>query len=263
MVDYYLAMNPGTAKEKIAGIETREPAFGLPALWIPPEERERAEWLGYTVVDPPAVLATHLTEIIKRHAAELLTRQEVQNLIDLVKGQHPALIEELNRTMSLGDIQKVLQGLLREGVPIRDLVTIFETLADYGRLIKDIDLLIEYVRQALARQISKIYQTSEGFIPVVTLGPDVEEAIRGALQRTETGVTLAMDPRKTKVLVEKIAKEIEKLASLGYTPVILCHPSIRPYVRKILEGVLPQVAVISYNEIASGVEVRSMGMVSL
>lgn len=262
IVDYYLAMNPGTAKEKIEGIETKEPAFGLPALWIPPEQRERAEWLGYTVVDPPAVLATHLTEIIKRHAAELLTRQEVQNLIDLVKGQHPALIEELNRALSLGDIQKVLQGLLREGVPIRDLVTIFETLADYGRLIKDIDLLIEYVRQALSRQISKMYQTSEGFIPVVTLGPELEEQIKSSIQRTEAGISLAMDPRKVRGIVEKIAVEVEKLASLGYHPVLLCHPSVRPYLRKILEGVLPQVAVISYNEVASGVEIRSMGMVS-
>ncbi|MCS7234212.1 MAG: flagellar biosynthesis protein FlhA [Synergistetes bacterium] len=262
IVDYYLAMNPGTAKERIEGIETKEPAFGLPALWISPEQRERAEWLGYTVVDPPAVLATHLTEIIKRHAAELLTRQEVQNLIDLVKGQHPALIEELNRAMSLGDIQKVLQGLLRERVPIRDLVTIFETLADYGRLIKDIDYLIEYVRQALSRQISKMYQTSEGFIPVVTLSPELEEQIRGSIQKTETGVSLTMDPRRVRGIVEKIAVEVEKLASLGYHPVLICHPSVRPYLRKILEGVLPQVAVISYNEVAPGVEVRSMGMVS-
>jgi len=263
MVDYYLAMNPGTAKEKIEGIETREPAFGLPAIWIPPELRERAEWLGYTVVDPPAVLATHLTEVIKRHASELLTRQEVQGLIDLVKGQHPALIEELMRVMSLGEIQKVLQGLLKEGVPIRDLVTIFETLADYGRLTKDIDILIEYVRQALARQISKMYQTPEGFIPVVTLSPDLEELLKSSVQRTETSVTIVLDPKKIREIVEKVAREIEKLASFGYQPVILCHPSVRPYVRKILEGVLPQVAVISYNEIASGVEVRSLGMVSL
>ncbi len=263
MVDYYLAMNPGTAKEKLEGIETKEPAFGLPAIWIPAEQREKAEWLGYTVVDPPAVLATHLTEIIKRHAAELLTRQEVQNLIDLVRGQHPALVEELNRALSLGEIQKVLQGLLKEGVPIRDLVTIFETLADYGRVTKDIDLLIEHVRQALARQISKIYQTAEGFIPVITLSPDLEELIRNSVQRTETGVTISIDPQKMRAIIENIAKEVEKLASLGYQPVILCHPGVRPYLRKLIEGVLPQVAVLSYNEIAPGVEVKSMGMVSL
>ncbi|MCD6362608.1 MAG: FHIPEP family type III secretion protein, partial [Synergistetes bacterium] len=204
-----------------------------------------------------------LTEIKKRHAAELRTRQEVQILIAFVRGQHPAFFEELNRALSLGEIQKVLQGLLKEGVPIRDLVTIFETLADYGRMTKDIDLLIEYVRQALARQISKIYQTAEGFIPVITLSPDLEELIRNSVQRTETGVTISIDPQKMRAIIEGIAKEVEKVASLGYQPVVLCHPAVRPYLRKVIEGVLPQVAVLSYNEIASGVEVKSMGMVSI
>ncbi|MDT8901310.1 flagellar biosynthesis protein FlhA [Anaeroselena agilis] len=259
--DHYMAMNPGTVAEEISGIETFEPAFGLPALWIQESEREQAELAGYTVVDSVSVLATHLTEIIKGHAAEIIGRQEVQTLVESVKQSNPAVVDELvPNLMSLGDIQKVLANLLRERISIRDLVTIFETLADYAPSTKDTEVLAEYVRHALARQISRQF-IYNNVLACLTVDPQLENTINNAVQRTEQGSYVALDPSTVQAIVNSLSNELPKLTNLGYQPVVLASPATRLYFRKVTERVAPNLIVLSYAELDPKIEVQAVGMV--
>jgi len=263
MLDHYLAMNPGTAEEEIDGIKTTEPAFGLPAVWISEQQRDRAEMLGYTVVDSPSIIATHLTEVVKKYAHELTGRQEVQTLLDNVKQNYPVIIEELiPKLMTVGEVQKVLANLLREGVSIRDMVTILETLADYAPVTHDTDMLTEYVRQALGRAISKRF-LSEQNSSVITLDPKLEQLIMDSLQRTEAGTYLSLDPNVTNAILGSLTRQVQKLIQLGQQPVILASPVVRLYFKKLADQAIPGIVVLSYNELDPGLEIRSVGVVSI
>ena len=264
MTNYYLAMNPGTVDEKIDGIETHEPTYGLPALWIKEDAKEKAIAKGYTVVDLAAVMTTHLSEIVKRHGPDFLGRQEVQQLLDNLKDSHPKVVEELvPNYLSLGGVVKVLQNLLREQVPIRDLLLILETLADWAPATKDLDLLTEYVRQSLARTITKIHQTAEGILPVVTLDHSVESAVAAAIQPTEQGSHFALDPNTAQKIVNNLAQVLDKSQSLNYQPVIVCSAPIRCYFKKLVDQFVPNISVLSYDEILSNVEIQSLGTLEL
>ncbi|MCT4633749.1 MAG: flagellar biosynthesis protein FlhA [Firmicutes bacterium] len=261
MFDHYMAMNPGNVEGDIAGIDTVEPSFGLPAKWISSDDRERAEILGYTVVDPSSIISTHLTEVIKKYAFELLGRQEVKTLIDNVKENNPALVEELiPGMMSIGDIQKVLANLLRERISIRDLVTILETLADNARYTKDTSVLTEYVRQALARTISRNY-FEESVARVITLDRDLENTLMDSLGQNETGSYLTIDPGTNQRIINSLASELQKLLNIGEQPIVLTAPIVRFHFKKLTEAVIPDLIVLSYNEIEPNVEVQSVGTV--
>ena len=264
LLNHYLAMSPGFDDDSIHGIETLEPAFQLPALWIDEATKERAELSGYTVVDPPSVVATHLTEVIKKHAHELLGRQETKALVDNVKENYPALVDELiPNLLSVGDLQKVLCKLLREKISIRDLVTIFETLADYATYTKDPDILTEYVRQALSRQITQQFAVSGDALRVITVGPGVEKKIAESVQQTEQGSYLAMDPLSTQTLYQRVSEQLNKLIQSGQQPIILASPTIRMYLRQLLDRSMQDVPVLSYNELEPNVEIHSVGVVNL
>ncbi len=264
MTNYYLAMNPGTAEEKIDGIPTREPTYGLPALWIKESAKENALAKGYTVVDLAAVMTTHLSEIVKRHGPDFLGRQEVQQLLDNLKESHPKVVEELvPNYLSLGGVVKVLQNLLREQVPIRDLLLILETLADWAPVTKDLDLLTEHVRQALARTITKMHQTPDGILPVLTLDHGIESAIADAVQHTEQGSHFAPDPNVAQKIVNSLAQALEKSSSLNYQPVIACSAHIRSHFKKLVNPFIPNISVLSYDEILSNVEIQSIGTLEL
>ncbi len=263
ILDHYMAMNPGTVEEEIDGIDTVEPAFGLPAKWINESQRERAEILGYTIVDPPSVIATHLTEVIKKHTYELLSRQDVQTLIDNVKDNHPALVDELiPKQMSYGEVQKVLANLLKESVSIRDLVTVLETLADYITVTRDTDVLTEYVRQALGRAISSNF-IGKTRANVITLDPKVEQLIMESVQQTEQGSYLALDPSVSQQIMNEVAQQVQKSLAMGQQPIILTSPMVRLYFKRLSEQTLPELVVLSYNELDSSAEVQSVGMVSV
>ena len=263
LFDHYMAMNPGYVEEEITGIPTFEPSFHLPAIWITEGQRERAESLGYTVVDPPSIIATHLTEIIRQHIDELLTRQDVQSLLNNLKENNPSLVEELTpKLLGLGEIQKVLQNLLREGISIRDLLTILETLADYAPTTRDTDILTEYVRQALKRAISTKYFPSNETSSVVTLDPKVEQEIMGSVKQTETGAFLNLDPQRSRAIVDSVGKEVQKLENLGKTPIVITSPIVRMYFKRMTEDYFRDLVVVSYNEIESNVELQSVGMVT-
>ena len=264
LFDHYMAMNPGYVEEEITGIQTFEPSFHLPAIWITESQRERAESYGYTVVDPPSIIATHLTEVIRRHLDELLTRQDVQNLINNIQEQNQTLVTELvPKLLSVGEIQKVLQNLLREGVSIRDLVTIFETLADYAPTTHDTDVLTEYVRQALKRAISTKYFPKNEKNSVVTLDPKVEQEIMASVKTTEQGSYISYDPDKAQKLMDSVKTEVEKLESMGRNPIVITSPIVRMYFKKMTRDYFPDLIVISYNEIDSDVELQSVGMVTV
>lgn len=264
LIDHFLAMHPGEPAEKIDGIETKEPAFGLPALWITSQQKERAESLGYTVVDCTSVIATHLTEIIRSHAHEILSRQEVQALVDNVKQSNPAVVEELiPGVLSVGDAQKVLQNLLRERVPIRDVVTILETLADYGKISKDVEVLTEYVRAALSRSICKLFQIEEGKIKVLTLEPVLEQNLTAQLQQTPSGNFLVLDPTLAQKLITAISTQAKRMQDMGLPPIILCSSKLRLYLRRFLERALPMVSVLSYNEIVQEVRLEATGIIRI
>jgi flagellar biosynthesis protein FlhA len=263
MLNHYLCMDSGGVLEPVSGIETREPAFGLPALWVPASSRQEAEVAGYTVVDPPSVLATHLTEIIRRYSHELVGRQEVKLLLDGLKEEYSAVVDELTpNLLTLGEIQKVLQNLLQEGISIRNLVTILESLADYAPLTKDTDILTEYVREALARQISQTYTGDQGFIPAITLDPALEDLISQAIQHTDRGTFVNLDPKDAGRLLDGIAKSWEKATAIGHQAVILCSPPIRLALRRLTERALPSLPILSYNEIAVDSSVQAVGMVT-
>ena len=263
LFDHYMAMNPGYVEEEITGIPTFEPSFHLPAIWITESQRERAESLGYTVVDPPSIIATHLTEVIRSHIAELLTRQDVQNLVNNLKDSNPVLVDELiPKLLGLGEIQKVLQNLLEEGISIRDLLTIFETLADHAQTTRDTDVLTEYTRQALKRAISSKYFPANETTSVVTLDPKVEQEIMSSVKQTEQGAYLTLDPEKTKAIMSSVETEIQKLESLGKSAIIITSPIVRMYFKKLSEDYFKDLIVVSYNEVESNVELQSVGMVT-
>ena len=264
MTNYYLAMNPNAAEEKIDGIATREPTYGLPALWIKEDAKENALARGFTVVDLATVLTTHLSEIIKRHSHELLGRQDVQQLLDSAKETHPKVVEELvPNLLPLGGVVQVLQNLLREQVPIRDLLTILETLADWSPATKDLDILAEHVRHALARTITKMHLTPEGNIAAITLGHDLESTISGALQQTDHGSFLSLDPSVAQQMMTNLAASLEKMSSLNYQPVVMCSAQIRYHVKRLVDRFMPHVIVLSYDEILSKVEIQSLDMLEL
>ncbi|NLD51070.1 MAG: flagellar biosynthesis protein FlhA [Clostridiaceae bacterium] len=263
MLDHYMAMSPGFVEEEIEGIKTQEPAFGLPAVWVSEAQRDRAEMLGYTVVDPPSIIATHLTEIIKKHAHELTGRQEVQTIIDKVKENYPAIVDELvPKIMTIGEIQKVISNLLKEGVSIRDIVTILETLADYAPTTHDTDMLTEYVRQALGRAISKRFIKGKKST-VITLDPKLEQVIMDSVQRTEQGAYLTLEPRTINTIIGSLSSQIQKLVQLGHQPIVLSSPIVRLYFRRLAEQSIPGLVVLSYNELDPGLEVQSVGVVSI
>ncbi len=264
LFDHYMAMNPGYVEEEITGIPTFEPSFHLPAIWITESQRERAESLGYTVVDAPSIIATHLTEIIRSHIAELLTRQDTQNLVNNLKESNPVLVDELvPKMLGLGDVQKVLQNLLSEGISIRDLLTIFETLADHANGTRDTDVLTEYVRQSLKRAISNKYFPANEVTSVVTLDPKIEQEIMSSVKQTEQGAYLTLDPEKTRAIMNSVETEINKLESLGKSPIIITSPIVRMYFKKLTEDYFKDLIVISYNEVESSVELQSVGMVTV
>ncbi|TJY43174.1 flagellar biosynthesis protein FlhA [Cohnella pontilimi] len=263
LLNHYLAMSPGFEDDSITGIETQEPAFGLPALWIDESTKERAELAGYTVVDPPSVVATHLTEVIKKYAHELIGRQETKALVESVKETYPALVEELIPSiLSVGEIQKVLSKLLKEKISIRDLVTIFETLADYGKYTKDPEVLTEYVRQSLSRQITQQYASVTEPLKVITISPAVEKKIAESVQQSDQGSYLAMDPVSSQSLYQKLTEQVNRLVQSGQQPIILTSPTIRMYLRQLLERSLQDVPVLSYSELEPNIEVQSVGVVN-
>lgn len=260
----YLAMDPGTATKKIRGIATVEPAFNLPALWITESQKEDAELSGYTVVELPAVLATHLTEVIKRHADEILTRQDVKSLLDTVKERNTTVVDELIPSpLSVGDVHKVLQNLLRERVSIRDLVLILETLANVAQRNKNSELLTEYVRNALAPRICEFYKNDDNVIPVITIDPNLEAHLESSLQEVEGTFRFALPPAEVGRIIEKTGTAVEQVKITGEVPIVICSPTIRSQFKRLLENSLRDLVVLSYNEIVSGVEIRSLGMISL
>jgi len=259
-----MAMSGGFDDEGIPGTPTKEPAFGLDAKWINAMYREQAELNGWMVVDAPTVLATHITEVIKSQAWEILSRQDVKTLIDHAKELAPAVVEELiPDILSLGQVQKVLANLLRERVSIRDMVSILETLADYAHHTKDPDRLTEHVRQALARQILQPLLGKDKSLPVMTLDPQIEQQILDSIQQSDYGTYLALDPKVLHVLMQNLSREVEKVVLKGMTPIIVCAPLVRINLKRVTERQLPQLMVLSYNELVQGVQVQAVGMVGM
>lgn len=259
---HLLAMKPSEGPEKPIGMSTQEPVFGLPAEWILDGEREKAQMAGYTVVDHCTILATHLSEVIKVHAHELLGRQEVQSLMDSVAREYPKVVEELvPHLLSLGDVQKVMQNLQREQVSIRDLLTIFETLADYAPMTKNITHLTEYVRQRLGRTIVRQYQGEEGRIRLISLDPRIENKISEAIQHTEKESYLSLEPQIAQKILSQIRRAVEEFLAANLQPILLCSPLIRPHVKRLTERFLPRLVVLSHNEIPENITIQSQGMV--
>ena len=263
LLDHYLAMSPGD-DDMIEGIDTVEPSFGLPAKWITEQVKEDAEMYGYTVVDPPSVVSTHLTEIIRANASDLLGRQETKQLIDHLRETHSILVDELTPSpLAIGDIQKVLGRLLQEGVSVRNLPVIFETLADYSKLTSDTDILTEYVRQALARQITAQHSNGQPILKVITVSGKIEKLLADSIQQTEHGNYLAMDPQDSQHILEAIAKEVERVSFMEQSSILLCSPAVRMYLRQLTERYFPQIPVLSYNELDAAIEIQSVGMVNV
>ena len=263
MTDHYMAMEAGEIDEEIDGIQTVEPAFGLPALWITDDDRERAQMAGYTVVDVPTVIATHLTEIIKNKSYEFLGRTDVQKLLDKVSETEPKLVEELvPNLLGLGVIQRVLQNLLKEQVSIRDMNTILETLADTSQYTKLPEVLVEHVREALSSGITRQYQNDEGVIPIMTLEQEVENKLSEAVQDTGQGTYLALDPESAQSIISKIEQGIEGFAMFNYQPLILCSPQVRPHLKALTERAIPHLVVLSHNEVSTDVQLESLGTIA-
>ena len=263
MAGHHMAMNPGDAMGQLPGIPTTEPAFGLPAVWIPESGRAEAEALGWTVVDSESVVVTHLTEMIRAHASELLSRQETRQLLDQLKEFNEAVVTEVvPDVLSLGEVQRVLQSLLREGVSIRDLGSILEAIGDKARLTRDPAMLAEYARQALGRTITAPFLDHEGTLRVIALDPQLEQAMAEALVQTADGEFLAMDPNLAAMVVDSAAEQVELAIGAGGRPVLLCSARVRRHLRMLCEQRLPQMAVCSYNEIAPGIGVETTGVIS-
>jgi flagellar biosynthesis protein FlhA len=260
VADGFLAMAAGATTGKIEGVETREPAFGLPAVWITAAQRPRAEALGYTVVDATTVISTHLSEVIKSNAADIITREDVNHLVENLKETSAALVASvIPDALKISDVHRVLQNLLKERVSIRDLGSVLETLGDYGSRTKDPEILAEYCRHGLARLICEQYMEKDGKIHVVTLDPRLEDKINSCIERTDRGTFLNMSPKDINRFIESVSKEIEKLVSAGHAPVVLCSPQIRAQVKRIMDTTKLNVAVLSYNEIVTGIAVESSG----
>ncbi|MFB5087138.1 flagellar biosynthesis protein FlhA [Psychrobacillus sp. PGGUH221] len=263
LLDHYLAMSPGD-DVSIEGIDTIEPSFGLPAKWITESVKEEAEILGYTVVDPPSVVSTHMTEIIRNNAHDLLGRQETKQLIDHIRETYPILVDELTPTpLTVGEIQKVLGNLLREHVSVRNLPIIFETLADYSKMTSDVDILTEYTRQSLAKQITSQYAGNSNVLKVLTVSGRVEKIVADSIQQTEHGNYLSIDPNDSQAILESMAREIERASLMEQSPIILCSPAVRMYLRQMTERYFPQIPILSYNELESSIEVQSVGVVNV
>ncbi|MCU9593076.1 flagellar biosynthesis protein FlhA [Caldibacillus thermolactis] len=264
LLEHYLAISPGTDDPSITGIDTIEPSFGIPAKWITEDMKTDAEIAGYTVVDPPSVVSTHLTEVLKQYAHDLLGRQETKQLLDHLKESYPIVVEEVTpEPLSIGDVQKVLAKLLKERVSIRNLPVIFETLADFCKLTTDPDVLTEYVRQALAKQITNQYKQDDNTLQVLTLSGKVEKLIADHIQKTEHGNYLALDPQITQNILESMQKHIEQVQMTNQSPIILCSPAIRMYVRDLTERFFSHVPILSYNELDANIEVQSVGVVNV
>jgi len=264
MMGYFLAMDSGAAKRTIEGIPTVEPAFKLPALWIADDKKDEAQLAGYTVVDPSTVVATHLTEVLRTHADELLGRQDTQKLLDNLAKNHPKVVEELvPGLLPLGKLQKVLQNLLRERVSIRNLLTIVETLADYAPMGKDPEILTEYVRQKLSRSIVSTMTDETGTLSVLTLTTQIEDLIRESVQATEQGSFLALDPNLGQKIIEAIQTNVDKIAQEGYQPIVITSPVVRRHLRRLIERFMPQVVVLSHNELTNQSKIQSLGTVDM
>lgn len=261
LMDRYLAMNPGTADGVLKGQEIREPAFGLPAVWIPGAEREHAELAGYTVVEPAAVLSTHVQEVLRKSADRILGRQETKKLIENLKKDYPAVVEELTpELLPTGSVQKVLQNLLREGIPVRDLVTILESLADYSRVTKNVDVLTEYVRHSLSETIARLYADAKGMIHAIAMDPRLEQTITAALQnQREASPSLGLSPQAIQSIHGSLTRNSDALRSHGYAPVILCAATVRPYFYRLIHTAFPGVAVLSFTELPPDTEVEFLG----
>ncbi|MFG6148897.1 flagellar biosynthesis protein FlhA [Halobacillus sp. B23F22_1] len=264
LLDHYLSMSPGMDDDEIEGIETTEPAFGLPAKWITEDLKDEAELSGYTVVDPPSVVSTHITEVIKKHAHQLLGRQETQQLIEHLKESYPILVDEVTpEPLSVGDVQKVLAKLLKENVSVKNLPVIFETLADFGSMTNDTDLLAEYARQALATQITNQYQKENQNLKVITVSGKVEKILADHIQQTEHGNFLALDPDIQQTVIKAVTEQVDQVLLQEEHAIILCSPAIRMYMKQLLERYFPQVVVLSYNELDPNAEVESVGVVNV
>ena len=264
MVNHFLAMNADNPEDKIDGVPTKEPTYGLPAVWIREEAKERAISKGYTVVDLSTVLTTHLSEVIKRHGYEFLGRQEVQQLLDALSESHPKVVEELvPNLLPLGALVKVLQNILKEQIPVRDLLTILETLADWSPMTKDIDALTEHVRQSLSRTITRIHQSDDGSITVVTLGHSIEKILAESIQQSEHGNFINIDPNVAQRIIESLTQYIEKFSSINHQPIVLCSALIRTHFKKLADRFIRNLTVLSYNELLNNINIQSLGTVEL
>ncbi|MEE8574145.1 MAG: flagellar biosynthesis protein FlhA, partial [Thermodesulfobacteriota bacterium] len=264
MTGHHLAIDPGNAEKGLEGIPTKEPAFGLPAMWVDESMKEQAKLLGYTVVNPAIVVVTHLTELIRANSCDILTRQDVQTLLDGLAKSHPKVVEELIPTlMSTGSVQKVLKNLLKERIPIRDILSIVETLADFAPLVKDTDRLTDFVRQALARTITKTLTGADGTVTVMILDPAAEEVVMSSIHETEHGTMMALEPTKAEALLISISEGMQAMAGEGHQPVLMTSPEIRRFVKNITERVLPSLIVISSSEIAGNVNIKNYKVVKL
>lgn len=262
LVGNLMIMNPLGDEFLIDGIDTVEPAFGLKARWIPKEKRDEAEMDGYTVIEPASVMMTHLAEVIRRHAEELIGRREINSMLDIVKKHNSALVDEvIPAKLSVGDLQKILQNLLHESIPIRDMVTILETVADYAPRIKDTDVLTEYVRQSLRRTITHKV-APDGELKVLTIDPVIESNITGSVRSSDHGAYLALDPNTAQEIIDKLSGQIDKFSRAGLTPVVLVSPAVRMYFKRLTEQTFPDLFVVSYNEIENDVKVMAVGAVA-
>ncbi|WP_413300332.1 flagellar biosynthesis protein FlhA [Bacillus sp. 1P10SD] len=263
-LDHFLAMNQGAEDDALDGIQVIEPAFGLPAKWVSLEAKQMAELMGYMIVDPPSVIATHLTEVLKQYAYQLLRREETKELVENLKTTHPNLVDELvPNLLSTGDIQKVLQNLLREQISIRDLAAIFETLADYAVYTKEPRVLTEYVRQSLTRQITEQY-SENGIINVLTAGATLEKGISDCIQQTEAGgYYLSIDPQTSRRITEVLQEQIDRVVKAGGLPIFLTSPNIRMYLKQFVDKIMPTVPVLAYTELEPNIEIQSIGVVNI
>jgi flagellar biosynthesis protein FlhA len=260
MMGHYLAMDPGDARQTIEGVPTNEPAFNLPAIWIPDKLKESAQQAGWTVVDIATVIATHITEVVRAHADELLSRQDVQKLVDTLAQTNSKVVEELvPQMLNVGQVQKVLQNLLRERVSIRDMQTIMETLADHAMVTKDPDILTEFVRSRLARSILRQYETPDGDLPLMVLGSDIEDLLSKSIKDTERGPYLALDPQLGQAILDAINHAVENFTAMNYQPVLLCSPMVRRHLKKLTERFIPNLAILSHNELTPEVELKVLG----
>ncbi len=260
-MNYYMAINPGGIREELTGEPTKDPAFDLPAVWITEDERERAERLGYTVVDPPSIIATHLTEIIKRHASEILGRQEVQSILDALKKEYPAVVEDVTKNLSIGVIQKVLQGLLKEQISIRNMVSILETMADYSTVTQDVGFLIEKARQSLGRQISLQYSDESKTMRVLTIDPKLEQRIIESKVETAAGVIAALEPAEQRRWINALSNSVKSVQDLGHMPIILCSEAARALVKSSSIREIPHLVVLSAPEVDPKITVEAIGQI--